>query len=207
MFASKLLRNDTKVSDQLIDCASTSPSTSRSNNQQDAINLKKLKNRKLSNGDFHRRIADLMLEQLHLTHVSHSYVGNLSGGQQKRLSIGQILIANPDIVFLDEPTSGLDSYSSLICLTLLKHYSKLMLDDEHDLVDSNLFKKKSNLVVASIHQPNEQLIELFDELLFLADKAKFIYKDSPANLIPTLHKNGGRTPGKTMMLIFRLIYM
>ena len=36
---------------------------------------------------------------------------NLSGGMQRRLSIGIALIGNPKIVFLDEPSTGLDPES------------------------------------------------------------------------------------------------
>lgn len=67
-------------------------------------------------------------------------------------------------------------------------------DYEHDLIDSNLFKKKSNLLVCTIHQPSEQVLNLFDEVLFLAERARFIYKDSPSNLIPVIQKNGGNCP-------------
>ena len=48
------------------------------------------------------------LEQIRLSHVRHTLVSQLSGGQRKRVSIGVELLADPKLFFLDEPTSGLD---------------------------------------------------------------------------------------------------
>jgi ABC-type multidrug transport system ATPase subunit/ABC-type multidrug transport system permease subunit len=48
------------------------------------------------------------LEQVKLSHVKHTFVRDLSGGQRKRVSIGVELLADPKLFFLDEPTSGLD---------------------------------------------------------------------------------------------------
>lgn len=53
-------------------------------------------------------IVEKTLSQIRLSHVRHTFVRNLSGGQRKRVSIGVELLADPKLFFLDEPTSGLD---------------------------------------------------------------------------------------------------
>lgn len=53
-------------------------------------------------------VLEKTLEQIKLSHVRHTFVRNLSGGQRKRVSIGVELLADPKLFFLDEPTSGLD---------------------------------------------------------------------------------------------------
>lgn len=45
---------------------------------------------------------------LGLDAVINKKAGKLSGGYQRRLSIGMALISEPEILFLDEPTLGLD---------------------------------------------------------------------------------------------------
>ncbi len=52
--------------------------------------------------------AQTMIERLSLGSVANSRAKTLSGGMQRRLSIGMALISEPRILFLDEPTLGLD---------------------------------------------------------------------------------------------------
>ena len=54
-----------------------------------------------------KRIMEVLTD-LDLVHRKDVEVSGLSGGQQKRVSIGVELLTRPGLFFLDEPTSGLD---------------------------------------------------------------------------------------------------
>jgi ATP-binding cassette subfamily F protein uup len=51
--------------------------------------------------------AKQILTQLHITDLTQS-MGQLSGGQQKRIALANVLITEPDLLILDEPTNHLD---------------------------------------------------------------------------------------------------
>ena len=51
--------------------------------------------------------AKQILTQLHITNLTQP-MGQLSGGQQKRVALANVLITEPDLLILDEPTNHLD---------------------------------------------------------------------------------------------------
>ncbi len=67
----------------------------------------------------HARINEV-LDDLDLAHRKDVQISGLSGGQQKRVSIGVELITKPGLFFLDEPTSGLDPGTETSFMQLMR---------------------------------------------------------------------------------------
>lgn len=68
----------------------------------DLIILKTQMN-KLNNVDY-----DALLAMVDLGEHRNQYVGGLSGGQKRRLSLLLTILNSPKLIFLDEPTTGMD---------------------------------------------------------------------------------------------------
>ncbi len=59
-------------------------------------------------------------------------VNTLSGGQKTRVSLGKLLLSQPDLILLDEPTNHLDMNSIAWLETFLLNYSGAVLVVAHD---------------------------------------------------------------------------
>lgn len=93
--------------------------------------------------------------------IGGSFVRGVSGGERKRVSIGNEIIINPSLLFLDEPTSGLDSTTALrtvqmlhdiaevIYIDVLKQFHQPELWRNHYFLSSTF--SKSDLLDAQIH--------------------------------------------------------
>jgi ABC-2 type transport system ATP-binding protein len=66
-----------------------------------------------------RKIADELLEQLHLSKWAKASVYALSGGMAQRLMVARAIFHRPAVLFLDEPTAGLDPQSRLALWDIL----------------------------------------------------------------------------------------
>lgn len=66
-----------------------------------------------------KRIMEVLAD-LDLTHRKDMQISGLSGGQQKRVSIGVELLTRPSLFFLDEPTSGLDPGTETTFMHLMR---------------------------------------------------------------------------------------
>ena len=55
-----------------------------------------------------RARADELLELLEIDHIADQAAGGISGGQEKLVELGRVLMLEPECVLLDEPTAGVN---------------------------------------------------------------------------------------------------
>ncbi len=79
--------------------------------------------RSIPKAEARARVAELV-DQLGLTEAADRRIRQLSGGQRKRVSIAQELIARPRVLILDEPASGLDPGAERDLIRLLRELAR-----------------------------------------------------------------------------------
>ena len=97
-----------------------------------------------------RQRVEEVMDQLGLTPERSSQVHQISGGQQKRLSIAVELIAGPGLFFLDEPDSGLDGIMA-----------RSLMENLREIAD------QGKIVMVITHGP-DRAADLFDKVIVLA---------------------------------------
>ncbi|KAK9072311.1 hypothetical protein SSX86_008744 [Deinandra increscens subsp. villosa] len=101
--------------------------------------------------------AEDVINQLRLTRCKNVIIGGpglrgVSGGERKRVSIGQEMLINPSLLFLDEPTSGLDSTTAQRIVSTIRELAR-----------------GGRTVVMTIHQPSSKLFYAFHKVLLLSE--------------------------------------
>lgn len=66
--------------------------------------------------------VDRLLERLRLTALAEANPFTLSGGEKRRLSVGTVLAAGPEVLMLDEPTFGQDAHTFAALIGLLREH-------------------------------------------------------------------------------------
>lgn len=124
-------------------------------NDADLLNTASAKMDALNAWDFEVKIKQI-LAQLKVTNFDQK-VGELSGGQKKRLALANVLINEPDILILDEPTNHLDlemiewlelflksSKSTLIMVTHDRYFLDRVCDVIYEMDNKNIYRYKGN---------------------------------------------------------------
>lgn len=113
--------------------------------------------------------VDRVLAELGIEHIRASRIGDavrrgISGGQRKRVNLGQELLARSmRVLFLDEPTSGLDPRASQDIVRLVRQ-----------LAD------RGRIVFVVTHDLTPQIVSQVDHLLVLAPGGRLAYFGPPA---------------------------
>ncbi|MDC1194296.1 FHA domain-containing protein, partial [Crocinitomicaceae bacterium] len=100
-----------------------------------------------------------VLEELNITHIRKNLVGEISGGQRKRVSIGVEILTDPMVLFLDEPTSPLDPQTIEEFLGILRRLTE-----------------KGTTVIMVTHKPDD--LDFMDSVIFMAEGGHIAYHNT-----------------------------
>ena len=111
-----------------------------------------------------------VLEALGLDHVGDTFVGDqnvrgVSGGQRRRVTLGEMLMDSNPIICGDEISTGLDAASTFDIVQTLVLFAKT----------------QKHVRVISLLQPSPETVSLFDEVILLAE-GRLLYAGPVANV-------------------------
>lgn len=92
---------------------------------------------------------------------------DVSGGERRRTSLANEMLATPDLFMADEPTSGLDSTTAYAVMRVLKNYAA----------------EGGRSVVATVHQPSIAIGRLFDRVLLMSE-GEVVWTGKTADMEP-----------------------
>jgi len=118
----------------------------------------------IANFDAEKFFVNLCLEALGLKRVEDTFVGNdvnvrgVSGGERKRVTLGELLCAGAPVFCMDEISTGLDAATTFdICKSLAQSAATT-----------------NSIRIVSLLAPSPEIAALFDEMI-LIDEGKIIY--------------------------------
>ena len=91
------------------------------------------------------------LKLVGLKHKAHCYPGQLSGGEQQRVSIARAIVGMPPLLLADEPTGNLDSENCQQIIEILQHLHQRGITTVVTTHDANLIRRFPHPVVQIRH--------------------------------------------------------
>jgi ABC-type multidrug transport system ATPase subunit/ABC-type multidrug transport system permease subunit len=122
-------------------------------------------------------ISMLALEECGDTAVGNDMVRGVSGGQKRRVTIGEMLLTDSRVLCGDEITNGLDSAVAETVVRAIR----------------DITRARSVTTVLTLQQPTPELFSMFDEICLLGS-GFVIYKGPIAELEPYLASKGFKCP-------------
>nr|WP_297967387.1 ABC transporter ATP-binding protein [uncultured Mogibacterium sp.] len=120
-----------------------------------------------------------LLMSVELQEHQKQYVGSLSGGQKRRLSLLLTLLNSPKLIFLDEPTTGMDleSVDNFWKLLENKNYTSVIVTHDFNQIDRFFTKVlilkdgiiTANESVESIHDSGRTIEQYYREKIEMED--------------------------------------
>lgn len=109
-----------------------------------------------------RAAVDQALERVSMTDFRHRQIGELSGGQRKRVFLARALAQNGQVILLDEPFTGVDVKTEEQIVALLRDLrdeGRVMLVSTHNLGSVPEFCDRTILVKRTVlaHGPTEDI--------------------------------------------------
>lgn len=129
-----------------------------------------------------KKRVDLMVNLLGLHECADTILGDalvrgVSGGQKKRVSIGEMMISNSRALFLDEISTGLDAAATYDITKTLCEWSTQM----------------NGIVVSSLLQPAPEVVAMFDHLILMRE-GRIVFDGPTEQILPYLESLGFRCP-------------
>ncbi|KAL0330265.1 UNVERIFIED_CONTAM: Pleiotropic drug resistance protein 1 [Sesamum radiatum] len=127
-------------------------------------------------------MTDYVLKILGLEICADTFVGNemfrgISGGQKKRVTIGEMLVGPARALFMDEISTGLDSSTTFQIVNSIKQSIHIL----------------QGTALISLLQPAPETYELFDDIILLSD-GRIVYQGPRENVLEFFESTGFKCP-------------
>ena len=138
------------------------------------------------------RVVDHVIDTLGLRECEAVLIGDamtrgISGGQRKRVTLGEALLTGARVVCLDEVTNGLDASTAADIVAFIVEWAHVT----------------GGTVVAALQAPTPEILAEFDEVLLLSDGHE-LYHGTPAALPAYLAARGFHCPSYVDIADFAL---